>query len=130
MKNLDSEMSRVMTRPPAPAGQGWQAVYTPDESFVGFDGHFPGYPLLPAFVQVSLAVHLLGRALGRPQKLDRIGTAKFASQAKPGEALDLECLPVTTKSGEAAWDCTVSKAAAPGDGDELVAKFRLHLLPG
>jgi 3-hydroxyacyl-[acyl-carrier-protein] dehydratase len=127
MKNLDSELSRIMAQAPSPSGEGWTAVYRPDGNFAGFAGHFPGYPILPAFIQVNMAVHLLGCALKRPHKLERIGTAKFTSQARPNEALRLECLPVTAKGGEAAWDCVISKDAAEA---EQVAKFRLHLSIG
>jgi 3-hydroxyacyl-[acyl-carrier-protein] dehydratase len=124
MKNLNSELSRIMTGKPTTTGAGWSAVYTPDINFAGFDGHFPGYPILPAFIQVNMAVHLLSLALGGPKQLERIGTAKFTSQARPDEALSVVCLPVTTKGGEAAWDCVLTKGAPEA---EQVAKFRLHL---
>lgn len=54
------------------------------EDFLGFDGHFPGYSILPAMVQVQTAQLLAEAAYGRRLTLGSISHAKFLLQLRPG----------------------------------------------
>ena len=47
-----------------PSGE-FSGLYRFSPSFPGFDGHFPGDPILPAFVQVMAAVSLARAATRR-----------------------------------------------------------------
>ncbi|MDL2306839.1 hypothetical protein LJC48_02245 [Desulfovibrio sp. OttesenSCG-928-C06] len=154
MLNIDSELTRIQTREPVLSGGSCLAGYAPDAGFIGFAGHFPDYPVLPAFIQVQMAVHALCRAQGKKLALAGIGTAKFTSQARPGDSLQLECSPAPQSSrgglagmasqGEQAgvggtsgsanmkqgWDCVISNVsehAGPDADAGQVAKFRIYL---
>ncbi len=62
--------------------------------FVGFDGHFPGEPILPAVVQVGLGVVLTKsfQAKGAgPYWLETVTRAKFLRKLKPGETITAQC---------------------------------------
>ncbi len=65
--------------------------YRFDKHFIGFSGHFPGYPLLPAFVQIMLGIVLLEEQKGSPIELDTISNAKFLLQIRPEQVLMVEC---------------------------------------
>ncbi len=53
------------------------------------EGHFPGFPLLPAVSQLGLVLKLLGAGLGAPVRLVRLERAKFSAMVRPGTRLAL-----------------------------------------
>ncbi|MCC6574103.1 MAG: hypothetical protein IT462_09945 [Planctomycetes bacterium] len=68
-------------------------VFSGGEFF--FDGHFPGVPVLPAIVQIGLAVHFAARLAGKSLNLAEVTRAVFIKPVGPGVELDLvvELLP-------------------------------------
>lgn len=72
-----------------------------DPDFVGFSGHFPGYPILPGVVQLLLAQCLVEAAVGRGLELQEVSNAKFLEQLAPGGLIRVSC---TSKGPErAGW---------------------------
>ncbi|MDD4649778.1 MAG: hypothetical protein PHO79_07170, partial [Desulfoplanes sp.] len=65
-------------------------------SFLGFNGHFPDQPILPAMVQVLTGI--LAARGDSPLQLKKIGRAKFMRIVKPGEKLKAHAL-TSTKNG-------------------------------
>ncbi|MBL0716151.1 MAG: hypothetical protein JJV98_20900 [Desulfosarcina sp.] len=59
--------------------------FAPD--FIGFAGHFPNDPLLPAFVQTRIAQTLIEVALSRTLVLRTVSQAKFRRPIRPGETV-------------------------------------------
>lgn len=66
-----------------------QYRFTPD--FVGFSGHFPDYPILPAFVQILMGLDLLSRLRGIKQGVAAIENAKFRIEIRPGDDIFAQC---------------------------------------
>ncbi|PTN38119.1 3-hydroxyacyl-ACP dehydratase [Desulfonatronum sp. SC1] len=66
--------------------------FPPD--FVGFAGHFPGEPILPAVVQIGVGVVLVQTLLAKgtgPYRLKTVTRAKFLRKLKPGETITVRC---------------------------------------
>lgn len=126
---LEKEFARLMRQKPyAVEGGGWCGTFALEEDFIAFWGHFPEYPLVPAFVQIWMAQYVLESALKRQLHPSTIGTAKFMGQIKPGGLLSVHCLPGKTTSIGSAWDCKIYYAKEADEDPsvtELVAKFRL-----
>lgn len=63
--------------------------------FVGFAGHFPGEPILPAVVQIGTGVVLAKsfpvKGTG-PCRLEAVTRAKFLRKLKPGEIITAQCV--------------------------------------
>lgn len=59
-------------------------LYFPDQ-FIGFDGHFPGYPLLPGVLMMKTGLLLAELVLGKKVQLTRIQQAKFAKSIFPNQ---------------------------------------------
>lgn len=59
--------------------------------FIAFRGHFPGNPLLPAFVQLRMAQVMLESAAQAPLQLERIDNAKFREPLPPGQSVRVHC---------------------------------------
>jgi 3-hydroxyacyl-[acyl-carrier-protein] dehydratase len=60
-------------------------------SFLGFSGHFPGYPVLPAFVQIMAAMAVVEELKGCPCELSSMERAKFRTEVRPGQTISVEC---------------------------------------
>jgi len=56
-------------------------------TFVGFDGHFPGAPVLPGMCHVDLAVRAAEKVSGRDLRLTEVARARFHRTVSPGEDL-------------------------------------------
>jgi len=56
-------------------------------NFSGFQGHFPGQPVLPGVCQIGAAVALAGRMCGTRQVLSEIVNAKFVAMVVPDQLL-------------------------------------------
>src|SRR5262245_53411706 len=69
--------------------------------FLGFCGHFPGFPVLPALVQVLTAVTVAEALLGRPLELATLESAKFHIQIQPDTEVSVQCQERT--SAERQW---------------------------
>jgi 3-hydroxymyristoyl/3-hydroxydecanoyl-(acyl carrier protein) dehydratase len=107
----------------------WQAEYELQEDFIAFRGHFPVYPILPAFTQICMAQHALSLALKKKLELIRVSTAKFTGRACPGVNLLVVCSAAAEASdGAQGWDC-VTRACGKQEAGKAsvtdISKFRL-----
>ena len=60
-----------------------------DQDFIGFSGHFPGYPILPAVLQLLLAQLVAEEILGLKLSVVSLSRAKFLQQLRPGDQIDV-----------------------------------------
>jgi predicted hotdog family 3-hydroxylacyl-ACP dehydratase len=87
--------------------------------FIAFRGHFPGNPLLPAFVQIRMAQVMLESAAQAPLQLERIDNAKFREPLPPGQSVRVHCdLEPTPNNHKAAVTLMVL--------DRRIATFHLN----
>jgi 3-hydroxyacyl-[acyl-carrier-protein] dehydratase len=94
------------------------------EEFLGFQGHFPGEPVLPAVCEIQGAVAMLEAWENRRVGLSEIVLAKFSAPVTCDEELVYSC-SVTTKDRHGA----VVKTTVVKDG-RAVARFRLRVVFG
>jgi len=67
--------------------EGYQWELRFEEEFVGFSGHFPGHPVLPAFIQILVTQCALQLRTGRPWALQRVKRAKFMKIVTPNQTV-------------------------------------------
>jgi 3-hydroxymyristoyl/3-hydroxydecanoyl-(acyl carrier protein) dehydratase len=60
-------------------------------TFIGFSGHFPGYSVLPAFIQVLSALIVVEKWKGHRLQLLTIEKAKFHIELRPNQELTVQC---------------------------------------
>lgn len=95
-----------MTGAPVTAADGaLEADFHFGPDFAGFDGHFPGNPILPGIAQI-MAVALTARPDGRA-KLLQVGRTKFSSMVRPGMTMRVRATVRETETGlRVAGDCS------------------------
>ena len=67
--------------------EGFQWVLCFPRDFVGFSGHFPDHPVLPAFVQILTAQCALHQRSGQSWTLQQVKRAKFMKIIEPDQTL-------------------------------------------
>ena len=60
------------------------------EDLAGFQGHFPGHPILPGVVLLDWVRTLARDAFGLSGAVHRMDTVKFQHLVRPGQALEIE----------------------------------------
>ena len=93
-----------------------------DPAFAGFEGHFPGAPVLPAMCHVDLAVRAASLAAGTALDLIGIERARFTRRVGPGEEMTIR---VRLSSGTGG---TRTVKADHFVGGEAAARMSLRLV--
>ncbi|PLX97558.1 MAG: 3-hydroxyacyl-ACP dehydratase [Desulfuromonas sp.] len=115
---LRSELNHCCCGDVVVDGERVEQSFILPESFIGFGGHFPGYPIVPAVIQVLMAqlVAEQGQLISHaPTAVER---AKFHRQLRPAERIDICCVAKMVR-GKAVIDATLHV------GDELASSFWL-----
>ncbi len=89
--------------------------------FIGFQGHFPERPVLPAVCKIQAAVAMLEAAKRWRVRLDEIVLAKFTAPVTCDEEVEFLCTTVMEGANSAVVKATVSK------NGENVSRFKLRV---
>ena len=118
---LDSELDKAVISL-APIGDGrWRASVRFSSGFSGFQGHFPGSPVLPGVMHLELARHLAERVNGKPHRIRQVIAAKFTRRVVPGETLEV-ALSLASFNGELRAEVETTAEGEPA------ARFSLSLV--
>jgi 3-hydroxyacyl-[acyl-carrier-protein] dehydratase len=92
MSKLKSEIARAAVSAVEVDEEGrLNRVYRFSADFVGFAGHFPGYSIVPAIVQVMAAQYLAESHLSADLRLRGVKNAKFFVQLRPELDITVQC---------------------------------------
>lgn len=101
-------------------GESGRQTFCFAESFLGFAGHFPGFPILPGVLQNLLAQVVAEQIITGPVVFHSISRAKFSRQLRPDELIDVR---VSCSEKNALLHC----ATLIQVGDEEASSFTLVL---
>ena len=65
------------------------SLFVFSDSFPGFDGHFPGQPVLPAIIQLAAVRYLAERGLGQPVRPGGYSRTKFRGIIQPDDEIEV-----------------------------------------
>lgn len=82
------------------------------EEFIGFDGHFPGTPVVPAIVQLAAVRSLVELALKRQMQPVHYKRTKFRGMVQPNEKVVVQ-LRLREQAGS--WNVAFSMRKMEGD---------------
>jgi 3-hydroxyacyl-[acyl-carrier-protein] dehydratase len=94
------------------------------KEFVGFCGHFPGYPVLPAVLAIYSGWLLAEISQQRELELCAIRRAKFAAPILPGDEIEASLKRMAADSGAGGWSSVSLKSMG-----QLAAKFMIETRP-
>lgn len=94
-------------------------LFTPD--FIGFRGHFPGRPVLPAVCEIQASVAMLETWKRREVRLKEITLAKFSAPVTCDEEVVYSCSFTMENSHSTFVKVNVAKAG------KRIAKFTLKV---
>lgn len=89
------------------------------QHFVGFQGHFPDMPVLPAIAQLLTAASVIRAHTGRNLRIAAVSKAKFLLPVKPGMEITVSATP--RPGDDASWSVKLQA------GPDLAASFILSL---
>ncbi|MEN8140718.1 MAG: beta-hydroxyacyl-ACP dehydratase [Thermodesulfobacteriota bacterium] len=87
------------------------------DSFPGFEGHFPGQPVLPAIIQLGAVRYLAQCALDTPLSPVAYGRTKFRGMISPREEIEI-AVDLALEAEQGQW---VGRFAIKRGDQELVA---------
>ncbi|MDY0212899.1 MAG: hypothetical protein RBR06_07825 [Desulfuromonadaceae bacterium] len=88
--------------------------------FIGFNGHFPGFPVLPAMLQTLMAQMLATQVLPPTAKFSGVTKAKFIRQVGPDEEIEVE---VAWRRKNAQWHCGTTLKAQGQNASSMTLVF-------
>ena len=121
MQTLRDEILANARGPVVDEGRGYELAFGFGPDFVGFSGHFPGHPVLPAFVQLLTAQCAYEIRTGRRSRLTRVLRGKFLKPIQPDQ-----CVVVSWQ--EKLLDDGLRGSFTLSVNDEKAASFRVELV--
>lgn len=121
MNLMRGQLRDAMTAVQAADGE-FAATFALPSDFVGFQGHFPGNPVMPGVCMVAAVLLAIEPAVGAAVRMARLKSAKFFSPIAPGDRLDL-------RGDIASGPAPREVRASLGSGDRKVARVILYVEP-
>lgn len=117
------DFERFALGPATLSGDKGRRDYRFAETFAGFQGHFPGNPVLPAVVQIMLTAATIAQTRPGDLTMTSVLSAKFRRMVKPDETVTLSWSS-TRRANALSCRCRLTC------GDEPVAAFTLVFQEG
>ena len=93
--------------------------------FIGFQGHFPGKPILPGACQIQCVLSTIEKGAGKIAVLKEIARAKYVTPIFPDEPVTC-----TVQEVDAAGDVTFKARISKGGERVTEMKLRVSLVEG
>jgi len=94
-------------------------------AFIGFQGHFPGKPILPGACQLQSVLTTIEKGAGKAVVLKEVDRAKFVTPIFPDEPVTC-----TVEEVSAAGDATFKACISKGGERVMEMKLRVSLVEG
>lgn len=94
-----------------------------DRDFIGFAGHFPKKPILPAICMMAAATLMTAKQLNIPLSLREVPLMKFRRQVRPDDTLQFVFTQESSKDDRYVYNYTLTLLPE----DKPVARFKLTL---
>jgi 3-hydroxyacyl-[acyl-carrier-protein] dehydratase len=121
MSRLVREIEQCMSRLTEAEGGELTARFRFPAAFIGFQGHFPERPVLPAACKIQGAIAVLEAWSKGEVRLDEIVSAKFLAPVTCGEEVVVRCLVAMEEGNRGVVKATVAR------NGESIAKFKLRV---
>lgn len=110
-KVIDALRSRIHDSEYDAAERSGLVRITFDPAFPAFEGHFPGYPILPGIVLLRSAVSAAELVYGSPLQIHGVDRAKFGRLVTPGDELEITVSGLPDSESRSTIDCRIKRDA-------------------
>ena len=114
MSRLTDQILECMSDYRAGADGKFSARFKFPAGFIGFDGHFPGQPVLPGICKIQAVLVLLEQLNGGKQVLMEVLQAKYFAPVTCEQELFFECVKQDSDSAE-----VIVKALVTSEGGKV-----------
>ncbi|MDM8526314.1 hypothetical protein QUF80_23290 [Desulfococcaceae bacterium HSG8] len=122
MSRMTNEIRQYMSDLTETAGGNLTARFLFPSDFIGFQGHFPGNPVLPGICKIQAVLVILQERYKKTTiRLKEIVQAKFLSPVSCGEELAFECRETKRSDREMFVKALISS------NDKKIAELKLRL---
>ena len=80
---MNDEIRACGIKPAQKTERGWEKTYIFPPDFLGFQGHFPGNPILPAVIQLMTARQAITEHMGQEFDVIKVTRAKYIKMVTP-----------------------------------------------
>lgn len=84
MKNMNDEIRACGIKPAQKTERGWEKTYNFPSDFLGFQGHFPENPILPAVIQIMMTREAVAEQIEQEFVVTKLSRAKYMKVITPG----------------------------------------------
>jgi 3-hydroxyacyl-[acyl-carrier-protein] dehydratase len=120
---VERELENILSPPREDPPGTLQSTAVFPETFGPFQGHFPGHPIVPGFVQVRLVLHMIAHNRPVAHRLARIRQCRFKSPVSPGEPLTIRAELHFEQNGDLEVSATIRS------NRQVKSNLRLVLAP-
>ena len=121
MNIIRRELRQYMSEPNEDSEGKVTASFVLPSEFSGFQGHFPGGPVLPGVCEIQAVMVALEAFNGKKFRLKEIVSAKFFAPVSFGEEIRIEYQQEMKKNGGIAVTATITS------GEKKVSKLKLRI---
>ncbi len=94
-------------------GTPWRARLCFPPDFSGFQGHFPGQPIVPGVCLIEAVLQLARRRDAQPLRIQSIRNAKFFRPLAPDQAVEVQATSLMRAAGTLEVRAQFTGAAGP-----------------
>jgi 3-hydroxyacyl-[acyl-carrier-protein] dehydratase len=123
MNSMRQAISRSALGPASLAADSGEQSFCFAADFLGFAGHFPGYPILPAILQALMAQMVAEQVHGERLEFLSLERAKFKRELRPAEQIRVK---IAFREASEPLCCKVELSC----GAESAATFSLNFAAG
>ena len=80
---MNDQIKACALEPARQTERGWERTYVFGSDFTGFQGHFPGTPILPAIIQIMTVRHAIVEQMEKELQVTQVARTKFMKTITP-----------------------------------------------
>ena len=87
MNDMNEAITACGIKPTVKTDRGWEKTYIFGADFLGFQGHFPGNPIMPAILQIMIAREAIAEQMGHECDVLSVSRAKYMKMVSSDSAV-------------------------------------------
>jgi 3-hydroxymyristoyl/3-hydroxydecanoyl-(acyl carrier protein) dehydratase len=112
MNDMNEAIKSCVIKPAEKTDRGWEKTYIFGPDFLGFQGHFPGNPIMPAILQIMIAREAIAEQMGYEYDVLSVRRAKYMKIVASDTAVTVTWT-IKEEPDSIACKCTLETQGSP-----------------